>query len=193
MHPDAPASRSLAPREASFVTATSAMRQQTLSGFKRLSVDGEDTAASSSRLDLPPKPSKCAKSRGSSPSPAEPCAPPNTAPSPGRASGSSQQPQERCQPANCRRASGQRDFPALRVLNTAPKRTSSALVGGREIGGLLNLASSCVEAEGASVISLPGPAAQAASWLDFARHMKPSHAQALYEAMCIFHKGIKRS
>lgn len=193
MHPQASASRSLASREASIVFAASALQQQTLSGLKRLSVDGEESAAAgSSRLDLPPKPTRNVRSRGSSP-PAEPSAPLNNEPSNRHASGSSQQPKERCQPARCSRASGQREFPALRVLNTAPRRNGSALDGGSELGGLLNLASTCVEAEGASVISLPGPAAQPASWLEFARNIKPSHAIALYEALCIFHKSIRHA
>ena len=156
-------------------------------------MDGEDSAASGSRPSLPHKPSRCVKSRGSSP-PAEPCAPPNNAPIPERASGSSQQPKERCQPAGRHRASGQqRVFPALQLLNTAPKRPSSALGGGREIGGLLPLASSCVEAEGASVISLPGPASEQVSWADFARALKPAHALALSAALQFFHKSTRRS
>ena len=181
-----PANLALDPGAPSFITACSDQppRRQSLSGQKRSSIDGED-AAPSSRQNLPPS-GRQRTASNSLPQPVAPsrhASPPQAVP-PRRASRS---PEGRDEHRSTRRVGQDRDFPPLRLLNTAPRR-SSTVDGARELGGLLNLASECAEAEGASVITLPGPAVDHRSWVKFAQALKTPHAIALLRALEFFHQ-----
>ena len=175
------------PGAPSFATAVSKLppSKQSLSGQKRPSIDG-DAAHTSSRQNLPPT-GRQRRASHSSPPPVSSSRRASSNPVPNRRL--SRSPEGREEHHSTRRQNGQvqDSFRPLRLLNTAPRR-SSAVEGARELGGLLNLACSCAEAEGASVISLPGPAADQRSWVEFARAIKPAHAAALLQALEFFHK-----
>jgi hypothetical protein len=178
-----PANLALDPGAPSFITACSDQppRRQSLSGQKRSSIDGED-AAPSSRQNLPPS-GRHRRASHSSPQPTSSTRPGSQAPAPSRRV--SRSPEGREEHHSTRRAG--KGLPALMLLNTAPRRSSS-VEGARQLGGLCKLASSCVEAEGCSAISLPGPASDQCSWVEFARVIKPAHAAALMQALEFFHK-----
>lgn len=167
--------------------------RRSLSGQKRLSSDGDAVPSSLPTANLPPsgRP-RSERHRSATRAPPERAPSPAPADSSRRASRSPRGRERSPRGAGRRRSSSRRRaarvFPPLKLLNTAPPRPGTA-EGARN---LLSLASTCVAAEGASVLALPGPAADQCSWVEFVKAMQPSHRVALREALVFFTKQPAR-